>query len=712
MVLTRRAAKKQLEEEAKVESILTGCQDAKTAKYDAENVQPPKQKKAIKAKAVNQKRGSLALNENQRKFGIIEMDQYQGSPAQTSTLRLSLASRPFSPTLKRTPQSNEAKNLVVDNQEDIAPAEGSTVEENFAVGNSQALQSTTDVTFPVPAFIAALTTKNPAESKELKVINNSAYHEEPKEEEKLENKNGKKKTTGSSSPSGAAAKSNIMKGIEPILEATALDKELNFGQKTKKQKQKLSKEKGFAALHNTRKDHGLSTIVKAPAVHHRDDIRPAPAGLVEAVQMSADSLQAQLDALTLSGPCNTLSGSSFNRQPSSSSSASIGTPYFQRNPETTASVANHLTELSSQLLRLTLCVGTLQQEIAAAASPEIPDAVDRHFLALDTCALMNRSPAINALIDVLIKQKGRASKFISVLVPLEIVRELDGLKESRDGKRRSSARKAISLLKDLQSASNGVKRGDSDDSSLNNSSLLYRGQRQNELLGPQARRGDDGIMDCMILFKNAGAAEIKVVTEDRNFGLRAHSEGFPAMTVAQALDFVTHLNGDSSADLQAAVRARLATTTRNLVPLPLSFISRMKRKAKSVEEPPPPPPSIPRLASKLEKQEEQMKTPSTKLQPPSSPTLTFTNIPLVYTPQPPPKKDAEAPQTVAAGVSAAAAAAPMTYKKWQALNGALVRPSGLSGRQWKNIKGKHFQKFKRQMQQSAQKKQVSGVPRE
>jgi len=709
MVLTRRAAKKQLEEEEKKESILTGCQDAKTAEQDAENVQPPMQKKVLKARAVDFKRESSTLNKNQRIFGTLEKDQNQGSPARTSPLPVSPASRPFSPTLKITSPLNEAQTRVVDNWEDIGTPEGSTKKENLAMVNNQvALQSTTATTPPIPAFIAALSTKNTAGKKELKAISNPLYYAESKKGGEIGHKNEEKKTVDSS-PFVAAAKasspkqeSSIREGVEPILEATTFEREQNSGQRTKTQKQKFSKEKGFTALHNTRKDHGLSTKFKAPAPHHQDIIHPAPADLVEAVQTSADSLQAQLDALTLGGPSNTTSSGTLYRQPvpSSSSSSSIGTPYFQRNPETTASVANHLAALSSQLHRLTLCVGILQQEIAAAAIPQIPDAVDRHYLALDTCALMHRSPTLDAFINVLIKQKSNASKFVSVLVPLEIVRELDGLKESRDEKRRSSARKAISLLKDLKTASNGVKRGGSNESSLEYSFPLYRGQRQNELLGPQARRGDDGILDCMILFKNAGAAEINLVTQDHNFALRADTEGFPAMTVAQALDFVTSLSGNGSADLQAgniSARPAAATTpSSNLVPLPLSFV-----------------PSIPcDVASKQEKQEELMKTPNAKQQQqPSSPTLTFT-IPLAYTPQPPLQKDAEtpeAPQTVAAGVRAAAAATtPLTFKKWRTSNGALVRPPGLTAKQWKRYSWRHFQNSKRQMQ-SAQKRHISGV---
>ncbi|KAL4521330.1 hypothetical protein Ndes2437B_g08079 [Nannochloris sp. 'desiccata'] len=735
MVLTRRAAKKQLEEEEKKKRILTGCQDAKTAAHDAENVQPPKQKKVIKAKTVDSKRGSLAPNGNQLTIGTMEKDQNQGSPARTSPLPFVAASHPVCPTLKKTsPLNYESEVPVVGSWEDIALPEESTEEGNLAVVNNQvlpevALQSTTATTSPAPAFIAALTTKNAGDNKDFRTISNPVHYVESIKSEEIELKSEDKKTTDTSFPtvtmvaakaSSPKQESNITEGVDSTFETTEPEREQNSGKMTKKQKQKPSKEKSFTALHNTRKDHGLSTKFKAPAPHHQDTIHPAPAALVEAVQMSADSLQAQLDALTLGSPSNSTSSGSFNRQPCSSAT-SIDLPYFQRNPETTASIANHLTALSSQLHRLTLCVGTLQKEIAAAATPQIPDAVDRHFWALDTCALMHRSPTVDALIDVLIKQNSSASKFISVLVPLEIVRELDGLKESRDEKRRSSARKAISLLSDLQRANNGVNRGCS-----NETFLLYRGQRHNELLGPQGRRGDDGILDCMMLFKNAGAAEINLVTQDHNFALRAQTEGFPAMTVAQALDFANDLGGSNRSAtcsyLQAAVSARSTAIPANLVPLPLSLPSQkkeqeitmpstlhLKKEKENVVPPPPQPPIVfhPMIAPKQKNQAEQMKTPNTKQQPPSSPTLTFT-IPLIWTPQPQrPQKDEgapEAPQTVAAAVGAAAAATPITYKKWQTVNGALVRPPGLTAKQWRNYKGRQFQKLKR--------KQASGVTRE
>jgi predicted ribonuclease YlaK len=144
---------------------------------------------------------------------------------------------------------------------------------------------------------------------------------------------------------------------------------------------------------------------------------------------------------------------------------------------------------------------------------------------------MHRSPALDALIKALSKQESNSSEFVSILVPLEVVRELDRLKESREEQKRSAARKAISTLNDLQQSRSEKK-----------ACLLYRGQRENELIGPRARRGDDGILDAVVLFKNAGAVEVNLVTQDRNFALRAQTEGFEAPNVAQALDFVTSLN--------------------------------------------------------------------------------------------------------------------------------------------------------------------------
>jgi rRNA-processing protein FCF1 len=784
MVLTRRAAKKQLEEEeeAKKETVVVGCQDAKIAEHDdAENREPHKQKRAGKAKATVAKHISLAPNENQQNPGVTKEGMKQGSPTRASEMPPPLpaiavvASPPVVSLIstKTSPVDVEQNDHVADSWEDIVVPEEPIDEEKLAleapIDNQAIIESTTTAATPIPAFISALAANSTVESKEINTIINPIYCGLESKDIVQEDKETK---TAADSPSSSSPLVAAINTTFPAQENNTENDDAKTEQESGKKlnnnkKQKHSKEKGFSTLHNTRKDHGVNTKYKAPTPHLQDIIHPAPAALVEAVQMSADSLQAQLDALSFGGGCGpSTSRGSFNRQlPSSSTVSSLGTPYFQRNPETTASVANHLAALSSQLHRLTLCVGTLQQEIAAAATPNIPDVVGRKFLVLDTCALMHRNPTLPALVEALIRQNNSNNNNttrnrISVLVPLEIVRELDGLKDSRDEKRRSGARKAISILSELQRASNSQTHTNTNDVDV---FRLYRGQRQHELLGLQARRGDDGILDCMLLFKNAGADEITLVTQDNNFALRAQTEGFKAMTVAQALDFVINMNGGSSSSESAkpryltvaaatAVNApALGSTTpaRKVIQLPPSSFEANNN---GVPPPPPPPPSVPRPAivapkqqeekktasdvaplpspppplplsfslplasSKQEKQEIQQenKTPDTKQQqqnPPCSPSQTF-KIPIIWTPLPPPPPcqsvtDAppEAPQTVSGAIAAkvltAPPATPATFTKWQTFNGKLVRPPGSTTKQWRNYKSNYHHKLKKQAQRAA-----------
>jgi hypothetical protein len=654
MVLTRRAAKKQLEEEAKKETLVVGCQDAKIAEQDSENVQPTKekQKTVINAKTEKYKRRSLAPNENQQILGIKEeIEQSLPDRASASPLALPIAAAPISPIVEKTTELSEE--CMVDNWknnaifeetvEEVKVAAEDTVTDTLIVAPQSPVADTTP---PIPAFITELA-KKPLEI-------------------------------------------NLVKAEDFEDEQQSSDDE------QKKKHNPASKAKGFTALHNTRKDHSLATKHKSVPSTHHDIVHPAPAALVEAVQMSADSLQAQLDALTIS-----------DCQPASSS---IGTPYFQRNPESAASVANHLAALSSQLHRLTLCVGTLQAEIAAAATPQIHDVADRHFFALDTCALMHRSPTLDALIDALIKQNSiSTSRFISVLVPLELVRELDGLKESRDEQRRSSARKAISLLRDLQSAHNQKQ-----------DSLLYRGQRQNELLGPRARRGDDGILDCMTLFKNAGAAEVNLVTQDNNLSLRAQTEGFKAMNVDQALDFIASLNRSSAKGsyLQAASSARAAPAPKpaKVIMVQSDVFSRMRKqennavlevtrpppppcdprpvaskqqeKGSAVAPPPPrpPPPGFLPIAHPVAAKEEENRTPNVKQRPNYTP-ITFVNPESTPLPASQPLNDGAAPATSQKkDTSASAAEAPMSITKWLENHTSLVRNPNMNSKQWAKYK--------------------------
>lgn len=226
---------------------------------------------------------------------------------------------------------------------------------------------------------------------------------------------------------------------------------------------------------------------------------PAAVAIVQAVQQSADSLEAQMASLS--------SRSTISQQPGA----------FNRTPQGTAGMATHLATLSEQLHRLTMCVGTLQQEIAAAATPVIPDVRGKHYLVMDTCALMQPGKEIDVLIKTLLDQQNSAT--VTLLVPLEVVRELDSLKTSQSMQRQMAARKAIGLLRTVQGAvgPEGV----------------FRGQRENELLSHPPRRGDDGILDCMLLMKDNGAT-VELVTADKNFGLRAATEGIRALSVNEA----------------------------------------------------------------------------------------------------------------------------------------------------------------------------------
>ena len=241
-----------------------------------------------------------------------------------------------------------------------------------------------------------------------------------------------------------------------------------------------------------------------PKVENLNNQRTEPVlsteSFVQAVQQSAASLEAQVASLATK--------STSSQQPGA----------FHRAHQGTSGMISQLATLSEQLHRLTMCVGTLQQEIAASAAPVVSDARGKRYLVTDTCALMQPGRDIDNLINSLLAQREIAA--VTLLVPLEVIRELDSLKINGPNQRISAARKAISLLRNVQGAVDGPKG-------------VYRGQRENEVLSHPPRKGDNGILDCMLLMKDNGAL-VELVTADKNFGLRAANEGFKSLTVQEA----------------------------------------------------------------------------------------------------------------------------------------------------------------------------------
>ena len=270
--------------------------------------------------------------------------------------------------------------------------------------------------------------------------------------------------------------------------------------------------KAAAALHGVRKkrSRGGKDRKRAPV--------PAPLGPVtETLQQSASTVQAQLEMLKVAPAEET---------PALDAGAAPAAP----------DVSAQLASLTAQLEHLTMCISTLQTAAKVAPAPAppppsvtIPDAQGRHFVVFDTCALV-RAPTAAAKFLTSVRKTSAAC----LLAPLEVLRELDHLKQSAVEETSSAARRGIKLFR--EAASEPAAAG------------IYRGQRESELLHGRARRGDSGILDCMLLFKKAGAAKVDLVTEDHNMALRAVAEGFAAV----APDKVMSLLGEVEQKAKAA----------------------------------------------------------------------------------------------------------------------------------------------------------------
>ena len=188
------------------------------------------------------------------------------------------------------------------------------------------------------------------------------------------------------------------------------------------------------------------------------------------------------------------------------------------------SLQDQIGTLAQQLHQLNLKLAAAAVAAAPPVVVDIADATGRHFIVIDTCALMR--DGATELINTILKQgETRKRAAVTLLVPVEVVRELDALKVSYTNHmphRQIAARKAISLLGKVQSACYPLD--------------VYRGQKENEAVGVHGlRRGDDGIIDCMLQFRRAGAVAVDLVTADKNFALRAKTENFMALTVHEAV---------------------------------------------------------------------------------------------------------------------------------------------------------------------------------
>jgi len=135
-----------------------------------------------------------------------------------------------------------------------------------------------------------------------------------------------------------------------------------------------------------------------------------------------------------------------------------------------------------------------------------------------------------------------------------VISELDRMKMSS---KCWSARHAISLLNTL--ATEGAGHG------------LYRGQREGELLHGRSRRGDNGILDCMLLFKHAGASTVDLVTDDNNLSLRARTEGFLALSSAAASAYLEKTVCDPSAPIEGPLAGPVHAAS-DVVPPPLQLV--------------------------------------------------------------------------------------------------------------------------------------------
>ncbi|KAI7839674.1 hypothetical protein COHA_006483 [Chlorella ohadii] len=237
----------------------------------------------------------------------------------------------------------------------------------------------------------------------------------------------------------------------------------------------------------------------------------------------AASLQRQLGKLTMAdgagadakaGP--TASGGSTGPAPAASAA---GTTSQAPAAAKAADVEIQLAALSSKLGQLTLCLQTMQQQPAVAAGGSAAQhggasnsEAGRFYIVFDTNVFMDHSRMIKHDCWKAIVASG--SSTTRILVPLEVVRELDGIKKCFF--RGFWAQRAIRRLEAMQGHA------------------ALRGQREDERHRGMLRRNDDGILDCCLLFRARGA-QIQLCSKDVNLRVRARTEGIPCCLPADVL---------------------------------------------------------------------------------------------------------------------------------------------------------------------------------
>ncbi|KAL4434472.1 hypothetical protein ABPG75_000913 [Micractinium tetrahymenae] len=206
------------------------------------------------------------------------------------------------------------------------------------------------------------------------------------------------------------------------------------------------------------------------------------ASMVETVAAEYASLQRQLSRLDVS------SSKEADLLPPSPCPPACCPPACPADPA--EGVKRQLDALASQLGQLTLC----SKEHTGIT-----------YLCFDTNVWMDHAGLIRECFKQL-KDSGCSS--IRILVPLAVLTELDRLKRCLF--RGFWARRAIKKLAKCQAEGHPA----------------LRGQREDELHRGQLRRNDDGILDCLLLFRARGA-QVRFVSKDLQLVVRARNEGFP-----------------------------------------------------------------------------------------------------------------------------------------------------------------------------------------
>lgn len=237
------------------------------------------------------------------------------------------------------------------------------------------------------------------------------------------------------------------------------------------------------------------------------DKHPPVTALLGVIKAEAASLEKQLKQLSLDAPILLCAKNNKDKKAEK-----------KQEKASSEDLSKQLNSMVAQLHKLTMCMDNMQS-MQMAAIPKISDVAGTTYIVFDTNILMHDLMLVHKCWSLI---KKASDRHIGLLMPLEVVRELDYLK-SNIFKPRGAAREAIRFL---QEASRNVH---------------YRGQREAELLCPERRRyDDDGIMDCMVLFMQAGA-DIIFCTRDKNFELRAVTEKILTISPSHLVDHLETL---------------------------------------------------------------------------------------------------------------------------------------------------------------------------